>query len=175
MAGHWGLGWALSDWSGRRVVGHDGDTIGQSAFLRIVPDAGVAVVLLTNSDRTGAFYREGFTELLAELCDLTMPPPLEPPATPPQVDLRPHVGVCERVGMRMEATMRDGDLVLEVTPSGALAGLLPAFAVALVPLSDTLLVGKPPSATRWMPYVFSTLPDGTPFLHDGARATPKVR
>jgi CubicO group peptidase (beta-lactamase class C family) len=175
MASHWGLGWALSDWGGRRVVGHDGDTIGQSAFLRIVPDAGVAVVLLTNSDRTGAFSREVFTELLADLCDLAMPPPLEPPATPPEVDLRRNVGVYERVGMRMEATLRDGDLFLEVTPTGVLADLVPAFTVGLVPLSDTLLVGKPPSATRWMPYVFSTLPDGTAFLHDGARATPKVR
>ena len=175
MAGHWGLGWAISDWGGRRVVGHDGDTIGQSAFLRIVPDAGVAVVLRANSDRTGAFSREVFTELLADLCDLAMPPPLEPPATPPEVDLRRHVGVYERVGMRMEATLRDGDLFLEVTPTGALADLLPAFTVGLVPLSDTLLVGKPPSATRWMPYVFSTLPDGTAFLHDGARATPKLR
>jgi CubicO group peptidase (beta-lactamase class C family) len=96
MASHWVLGWALSDWGGRRVVGHDGDTIGQSAFLRVAPDAGVAVVLLTNSDRTGAFYREVFSELLAELCDLTMPPPLEPPATPPEVDLRRRVGVYER-------------------------------------------------------------------------------
>jgi CubicO group peptidase (beta-lactamase class C family) len=101
--------------------------------------------------------------------------PLEPPATPPEVDLRRHVGGYERVGMRMEATLRDGDLFLEVTPTGVLADLLPAFTVGLVPVSDTLLVGKPPSATRWMPYVFSTLPDGTAFLHDGARATPKVR
>lgn len=174
MASHWGLGWALSDWGGRRVVGHDGDTIGQSAFLRVVPDAGVAVVLLTNSDRTGALYREVFSELLAELCDLTMPPPLEPPATPPEVDLRRHVGVYERVGMRMEATLRDGDLFLEVTPTGVLADLVPAFAVGLVPLTDTLLVGRPPMATRWMSYVFYRLPDGTAYLHDGARATPKV-
>ena len=77
--------------------------------------------------------------------------------------------------MRMEATLRDGDLILEVTPTGVLADLVPASTVGLVPLSDTLLVGRPPSATRWMPYVFPTLPDGTAFLHDGARATPKVR
>jgi hypothetical protein len=83
------------------VFGHDGDSIGQSAFLRVIPDAGVAVALLTNSDRTGAFY--------------------------------------------------------------------------LIPLTDTLLVGRPPKATRWMSYVFHRLPDGTAYLHDGARATPKMR
>ena len=116
-----------------------------------------------------------FTDLLADLCDLAMPPPPEPPRPRPRSTLRRHVGVYERVGMRTEATLRDGDLFLEVTPTGVLADLLPAFTVGLVPLSDTLLVGKPPSASRWMPNVFSTLPDGTAFLHDGARATPKVR
>src|SRR5215204_1200920 len=174
MADHWGLGWALSDWDGRRVFGHDGDSIGQSAFLRVVPDAGVAVALLTNSDRTGAFYREVYTELLAGLCDLALPAPLEPPANRPRVDLHRHVGVYERVGMRLEAALRDSKLVLQATPTGALAELSPAFHMELIPLTDTLLVGRPPMATRWMSYVFYRLPDGTAYLHDGARATPKV-
>jgi CubicO group peptidase (beta-lactamase class C family) len=174
MADHWGLGWALSDWGGRRVFGHDGDSIGQSAFLRMIPDAGVAVALLTNSDRTGAFYREVFTELLAGLCDLALPAPLEPPANPPRVNLHRHVGVYERVGMRLKAVLRDGKLLLQVTPTGGLAELSPAFDMELIPLTDTLLVGRPPMATRWMSYAFYRLPDGTAYLHDGARATPKV-
>jgi CubicO group peptidase (beta-lactamase class C family) len=174
MAHHWGLGWALADWGGRGVYGHDGDTISQSAFLRVVPDAAVAVALLTNSDRTGAFSQEVFTQLLGELCGVAVPAPLEPPATPPQVDLHRHVGVYERVGMRMEATVRDSKLVLEVTPTGGLAELRRAFGMELVPLTDTLLVGRPPIATQWLPYVFYTLPDGSAYLHDGARATPKV-
>ena len=174
MADHWGLGWALSDWGGRRIVGHDGDSIGQSAFLRVVPDAGVVVALLTNSDRTGAFYREVFTELLAGLCNVALPAPLEPPGNPPRVDLHRHVGVYERVGMRLEAALRASKLVLQVTPTGALAELLPAFDLELIPLTDTLLVGRPPMATRWMSYVFYRLPDGSAYLHDGARATPKV-
>ena len=106
MADHWGLGWALSDWGGRRVFGHDGDSIGQSAFLRVVPDAGVAVALLTNSDRTGAFYREVYTELLAGLCDLAPPVPLDPPANRPRVDLLPP----PRRGVRAGRDARGGGL-----------------------------------------------------------------
>ncbi|WP_329191463.1 serine hydrolase domain-containing protein [Streptomyces sp. NBC_01435] len=35
----WGLGWELFDLSsGGTVIGHDGNTIGQSAFLRLVPE-----------------------------------------------------------------------------------------------------------------------------------------
>jgi CubicO group peptidase (beta-lactamase class C family) len=174
MAQHWGLGWALSDWGGRRVLSHDGDTIGQSAFVRVVPDAGVAVALLTNSDRTSGFSQEVFTELLGGLCGVAVPAPLQPPASPPQVDLRRHVGVYERVGTRMEARLRHGRLVLQVMPTGPLAELQPAFDMELVPLTDTLLVGKPAIATRWIPVVFYTLADGSPYLHDGTRATPKV-
>jgi hypothetical protein len=44
-----GLGWRLSRWGNRTIVGHDGDTIGQSAYLRIDPEAGIAACLLTNS------------------------------------------------------------------------------------------------------------------------------
>jgi Beta-lactamase len=46
---HVGLGWMLSDW-GRPVFGHDGQTLGQTAYLQVVPGPGpVAVALLTNS------------------------------------------------------------------------------------------------------------------------------
>jgi hypothetical protein len=74
----------------------------------------------------------------------------------------------------MEASLRDGRLVVRVTPTGALAQLLPAFDMELIPLTDALLVGKPAMATRWMPFVFYALPDGGVYLHDGARATPRV-
>ena len=142
--------------------------------MRVVPDAGVAAALLVNSDRTGAFSQEVLTELLGGLCDLAVPAPPRPPDRPPQVDLRPHVGVYERVGMRVEVSLRRDRLVLQVTPTGALAELLPAYDMELVPLTDRPLVGRPAMATRWMPVVFYTLPDGSPHLHDGSRATPKV-
>ena len=36
----WGLGWIRFGWDGRRLIGHDGNTIGQAAFLRVLPDEG---------------------------------------------------------------------------------------------------------------------------------------
>src|SRR5215471_14997563 len=39
----WGLGWIRFGWDGRRLVGHDGNTLGQAAFLRVLPDEGLAV------------------------------------------------------------------------------------------------------------------------------------
>ena len=174
ISDHWGLGWALYDWDGRRVYGHDGDTIGQSAFLRVVPDAGVAVALLTNSDTAGAFHHQLITELLAELCDLAVPPPLQPPADPPQVDPHRHAGVYQRVGTRIEAIVHDGRLVLHVMPTGELAHLAPRYDLRLVPLAEDLFVGQPANSTRWVSSYFYPLPDGRSYLHDGSRATPRV-
>lgn len=47
--GAWGLGWTLFETEdGSRLVGHNGDTPGQAAALRVLPDRRVAVALLVN-------------------------------------------------------------------------------------------------------------------------------
>ena len=43
-----GLGFMTFDWKGGPVYGHDGLTIGQRAFLRLFPEAGLSVALLAN-------------------------------------------------------------------------------------------------------------------------------
>jgi len=45
---HWGLGWFLMDWQGTRLYGHDGATMGQFAYLRVIPEQQLAVAMLTN-------------------------------------------------------------------------------------------------------------------------------
>src|SRR5205823_132481 len=62
----------------RAIVGHDGDTIGQSAYLRIDPEAGIAACLLTNSAESETLYREVFSEVFGDLTGVTMPPPPRP-------------------------------------------------------------------------------------------------
>jgi CubicO group peptidase (beta-lactamase class C family) len=173
-AHQWGLGWALYDWDGRRVYGHDGDTIGQTASLRIVPDADVAVAVLANSDRAGPLHRAVHAELLDELCGLAVPPPPEPLAEPPAIDPSRHAGTYERVAYRIEATVRDGALVLRTGWTDELLPGVPPEEMTMVPITGDLLLGRPPQATRWFPYFFYTLPDGTAYVHDGSRATPKV-
>lgn len=49
-----GLGWRVDRWDGQAIIGHDGDTVGQSAYLRIDPQARVAACLLTNSGQSGS-------------------------------------------------------------------------------------------------------------------------
>ena len=57
MGTSWGLGFERFDTPDGAIIGHDGSTIGQSAFLRIVPEAGVAVALLTNGGDIISLYQ----------------------------------------------------------------------------------------------------------------------
>lgn len=79
----WGLGWMLH---GDGVVGHTGTTLGQKAFLRVVPSAGVAVAVLTNSLGGPALAHEIFTETLRDLAGVETPPRTVPPANPAPVE-----------------------------------------------------------------------------------------
>lgn len=113
----WGLGWRVERWGGTVVVGHDGDTVGQRAFLRLVPDADVAMVVLTNSTR-GSLVA---TDLLAVAAEATLgtsppaPPKPLPAAEAPAADR--YVGAYERMHQRLELTAGpDGTLRMTIVP-----------------------------------------------------------
>jgi CubicO group peptidase (beta-lactamase class C family) len=177
LGSHWGLGWILFGWDGRRVFGHDGATIGQVAFLRAVPENGVAVALLTNGGHARDLYRSLLGELLAELCDLAIPAPLEPPAAPPAEDVSRHAGRYERVGVRIVLEPNgQGSLHGRLTHTGLLGELDddPEEEFTLVPVTDRVFLTRFGDEDSWTPAVFYELAGGARYLHMGARATPKV-
>ncbi len=172
----WGLGWIRFGWNGRRLVGHDGSTIGQSAFLRLLPDEGLAVTLLTNGGRARDLYEDLYREIFAELADVDMPRPLAPPAEPVSVDVQPHLGTYERASVRIEVLTGDGGPILRTTATGPLATLMPdpITEYAMVPIEPDLFVVRAPGAQTWTPVTFYQLRTGERYLHCGVRATPKV-
>lgn len=171
-ADHWGLGWALSDWGGTAVFGHDGATIGQYGFLRVAPESGVAVALLTNCGTSAKVYSALFRELFAELADATMPPDFSPGPDRPSVDMTPFVGPYRREGVAIEVTDLDGAPRLVYEFVDGMAHLSPPLVLDLVPVSDGVFAGA--GAGDWMPVVFSRLPDGTGCVSVGLRAAPRI-
>ncbi|RKT76740.1 CubicO group peptidase (beta-lactamase class C family) [Terracoccus luteus] len=172
----WGLGWILFSWDGHRLIGHDGNTLGQAAFLRVLPEAGLAVALLTNGGHAGDLFDELYAEVFDEVGGLAKPGRLQPADPAPEVDLGKHVGVYERTSVRTEVLERDGGLVLRTTSTDPLIDDDPenlTHEYALHPVTDDLYVMRPPATVGWIPVTFYSLDDGTPYLHYGARANPK--
>jgi len=171
----WGIGWIRFGWNGRRLIGHDGNTIGQSAFLRLLPDEGLAVALLTNGGSTRDLYQDLYREIFAELADVDMPRPLAPPLEPVPVDVRPHAGTYERASSRLEVLVGDNGPILKTTVTGPLAKLVPdpTTEYAMVPIEQNLFMVREPNAQTWSPVTFYQLRTGEKYLHFGGRATPK--
>jgi CubicO group peptidase (beta-lactamase class C family) len=120
----WGLGFERMGWDGERVIGHDGNTIGQAAFWRLLPSKGLSVALLTNGGNGAKLYEELYREIFAELADVRMPDRLGPPETPVDVDITPYLGVYERASIRQEVHVDDRGPVMTVKVTGPLAEVL---------------------------------------------------
>jgi hypothetical protein len=175
-----GLGWRLSRWGDRTVIGHDGDTIGQSAYLRIDPEAGVAACLLTNAAESETLYRELFNEVFGTLTGVTMPVAPGPAGgAPGAIDLERYAGHYERVSRRFDVSVRDGRLYMVLTMTGNLATLTAAEPEDLLlypadPSSGTRFVVRSREDEPWAPLSFGQFGDGTPYLYMSGRVAPRV-
>ncbi|GAA3466016.1 serine hydrolase domain-containing protein [Nonomuraea roseola] len=171
---HWGLGWILDEWDGHRVVSHGGNTIGQSAMLWMLPDTGTIACAVVNGGHSAAFMHALSTELFRDLDGVAVPPVLGPPEQPVEVDGSRFAGVYERVGARITIAERDGGLSLTMESTGALKVLDEPVAFGLTAVDEVTFVGRMPGDPQWLSAVFYELADGSPYVHLGARATPKI-
>jgi CubicO group peptidase (beta-lactamase class C family) len=173
-----GLAWHISQWDGQPVIGHDGGTIGQTSYLRVAPQAGVAAVLLTNSDDSDRLYRKLFTEVFGEFAGVSPPPGPEPAAEPVDLDLDRHTGRYERVSHRYDVSVRDGELHLLSTMTVSLDDTVDFEPedVILHPCGTTgdRFVGRSRPEEEWTEFVFARLDNGTPYLHVGGRLSPRA-
>jgi CubicO group peptidase (beta-lactamase class C family) len=173
-----GLGWRLNHWGDRWTFGHDGDTIGQSAYLRADPRSRVAACLLANSSVTEAAYEELFSEVFRECAGVTMPGGATPAAGPVEVDLRRHTGRYERASRRVEVYLRGQELRMTYITTGSLAELPGSEPedLALYPASATgdSFVCRTQDTDPWTPVSFGSFGDKRPFVYVSGRVTPKV-
>ncbi|RDI52893.1 serine hydrolase domain-containing protein [Nocardia mexicana] len=174
----WGLGWTLYDWDGVVGYGHDGAAIGQYSYLRVVPHAGVVVVLMTNGGGARQLYADLFRELLAEIAGVRMPDSFGPATPPIAVDVAPYTGTYRREGVVITVTRNDdgtGHMTYEFVDG--MKDMSPTLEMELVPVSDKVFAasGAGPSFSEdYMPVIFETLSDGTECCYVGMRVTPKI-
>lgn len=110
------------------IVGYDGATYGQSASLRILPTADVAVVSMANGGDMFAFHQNVLSQLVSQCAGVELPGPPVPPQQPEPVDAD---FICGRYrGRDLEVTVAEGEngqvLVSEYPLAAELQNLLPA-------------------------------------------------
>ncbi len=175
-----GLSWRLFEWGGHHVFGHDGNTIGQTAYLRIDPEAGVAVCLLTNSSNPQVLYQRLFSEVMREYAGIEAPAEPEPAEAElaSSNGVARHAGRYERTSRSFDVAVRDGRLHTLVTVTGQLAELTGAEPeeVELLPAdgSGNHFLCRSDEDEPWAQVSFGALSDGTSYLFSGGRINLRV-
>ena len=113
LGDHWGLGWFLRAGAGPAVVGHDGNTIGLTACLRLIPERNVAWALLINLAGQNWAAMEVGQRLIDPWLGTVTPGRPEPQSLPiSEVDAL--VGVYQSVGSRLTVTSNGDGLLLDL-------------------------------------------------------------
>jgi CubicO group peptidase (beta-lactamase class C family) len=174
MADAWGLGWMLKDGDGGTLVCHNGVTIGQRAWLDVLPDRRVALALLTNGGDANALASRVRSALLREVGDFGLPPlPAIDGASPVEPDR--FLGVYDRAGARIEVApcgtgigVRIRAIWHSMAPDPPLLPLRPVggdrFRVTLPNAADDVLVG----------FADAGAAGGARFVEMQGRAHPRV-
>ncbi|HEX3466721.1 MAG TPA: serine hydrolase domain-containing protein [Candidatus Elarobacter sp.] len=144
----YGLSWQVYDGWQPRAVGHDGATMGQSAFLRLVPEWDAAVSMLTNA--SSATTIDAFDELvravLASMGDTRIP--VKPTAASSlSVDASRYAGAYETYMSRIVVSANGGE-TLDVAVSARnneSLGDVPDRRLVLRPVGDGRFLAEDPT------------------------------
>ncbi|MEV6138963.1 serine hydrolase domain-containing protein [Nocardia sp. NPDC051990] len=174
----WALGLIVCDWRGETVYATDGSTIGQNARLRLLPDSGTAIAMLTNGGPRESFYRKVFNEILIDLGTAAIP---DLPAPDPtlNLDLARYEGVYGRPGARYEVSAKGGKLYLTLVLDPMQAELLQKpdhIRYELLPVSETHFLMPPadPLEDAQTVAIYDFANGTAQYLHTNCRVNPRL-
>ena len=166
----WGLGWSITDTDAGPVVGHDGGTMGQNAFLRIVPGVDFAVALLTNGGNPIPLYQAIVVKALEDFTGLVLPALPTPSVERPPVRAERYLGTY---GSEVtDTTIRqdsDGRLWMDRRMKGSFSDLQTPDAIELVHLSGDSFIADEPLLGVYLVHTFvgADSRGRSRFLHTG--------
>ena len=172
-----GLAWRLAHWSGTEVIGHDGGTIGQCAALRVLPERGIAVCVLTNGANGGTLNDRLLAEVLRDVAGVEVPSPPAPDPDAAPTGLARHEGTYRRRGIACDVAVADDELSITFRPDFGLGGIDDEpETIAMLPVdsSGDRFVGRSDPSEEWFPVTFGTLPDCRAQVTFSGRITPRV-
>ncbi|SDM73172.1 serine hydrolase domain-containing protein [Allokutzneria albata] len=168
----WGLGWMLYQ---DGVIGHTGVSKGQKAFLRVVPSAGVAVAVMTNSSGGEPLAHEIFVAVLGDLAGVETAPLPAPPENPTVVDADRMCGTYRSTLYDITLTVENDRAFLIYRPRNELAESFlgkPEDRVEVVRLGDNAIITAEPKfdGHKVLSLIGSDEHGRARFLHNGAAA-----
>jgi dipeptidyl aminopeptidase/acylaminoacyl peptidase/CubicO group peptidase (beta-lactamase class C family) len=181
MADEWAIGWCLQDWGGVPTVNHNGGTFGQSSYLRLFPEQGVAIFLSVNGGQAEAMHRELLGEAGAVLANACMPdefvPSGEADVSGSGADdasrLHEYAGRYEAAGNRIHVELSDGQWRATVTDTSGMVTDGQEKVLRLATDASGMFGAIAPDGGGWVRVSFEA-PGGARLMHWGTRAYPLV-
>ncbi|NIB43597.1 beta-lactamase family protein [Pseudomaricurvus alkylphenolicus] len=107
----WALGWFLAQGQGGELIGHDGATIGQCAYLRVHRETGTIGALLVNGGAANDLMMDVFSRSFDQLTGVKMFPAPEISNQQPQ-DLSIYEGKYHSLGGVSRVLVKEGKLTV---------------------------------------------------------------
>ncbi|WP_424533348.1 serine hydrolase domain-containing protein [Sphaerisporangium viridialbum] len=172
-ADRWGLGFELFDWGGE-VFGHDGGTIGQSTFWRVVPEADFVVAMSVNGAGFAGLLADVVLPLIREATGLAVPGFPVPAGAPVAVDLTPYTGRYEGPVIAYEVGEADGGLEVVMIPGEFMASVgTPRTTTRFVHDGEHSFIAAEPEEGRHETLTFVVEDGRAAYIHNG-RALRRV-
>ena len=176
--GDWGLGWSVRRWDDADVLAHDGDTVGQRAFLRLLPEENTAIVVLTNSQLGARVAADVFDDAGPSVLGATLPALPAPIPVADRDDPTGYSGIYERLHQRLAIAGGDDDtLRMTVIPDDlfALAGRR-EHTLTLEPVGDGRFVTEDPTSgvPAMVAFAAGEDDDETDYVYFGLRGHRRI-
>ncbi|MGW0595177.1 serine hydrolase domain-containing protein [Streptosporangium sp. NPDC002607] len=167
LGDRWGLGLELFDWGGE-VFGHDGGTLGQSTFWRVVPGAGFTIAMSANGAGFMGLLTDVALPMMAEATGLGVPDFPVPAETPEVVELAPYTGRYEGPMLAYEVTETDGALEIVTVPGALMVEVgVPGTTTRFVHHRGHSFVAAEPENGRYETLTFVMEDGRAAYLHNG--------
>lgn len=174
-APEWGLGWMRDDWGGHRMFWHGGTTIGNNAWLQVLPDDGLVFVVFCNGGLAASAAAEVYEAFATAFAGATPTTTRKPVGTAADVVIDDEwLGEYADAStvLRVERA-DDGGFRATVIQTGVGAPADPPPPFPLLPTAaEQQFVGRPDALTAWVPVSFTTVEDAR-VAYVGIRALPQ--
>jgi CubicO group peptidase (beta-lactamase class C family) len=166
-----GLGWGLGRVGDERTISHNGGTLGQAAFLVVLPDHGFAVCLLTNGPTGGAVWQQVADHVFTQVLGMEPPKPRMPlmPDEAPDVDLTKYEGTFVRKAVHTTFKVEGEALMATMEFVGVPYDLTPPPPMALKPVDAETFVAFAGDQPAMAMHFLDFDDDGRPALMFAAR------